>query len=207
MHRETGSQVMDTHSLHIEAKRPRETEAESRGKRIKSANARSKQKQADIRTAMGRSTGNAALYSTITLPEVLDCAPTHPSTTLTLPSLTSIATNLILSSALSPYRQRVLLALCQVPHGQHTTYAALSAFLNSSPRAVGNAMRRNPFAPTVPCHRVLAADGGIGGFGGEWRRDGTEGEGARRKRALLRGEGVRFDGRGRVVGKVWRGWV
>ncbi|MCJ1316570.1 hypothetical protein MMC15_001891 [Xylographa vitiligo] len=114
---------------------------------------------------------------------------------------------LIASSALSPFRQRVLLALTQVPPGRYTTYAALAGFLGSAPRAVGNAMRNNPFAPAVPCHRVLAADGGIGGFGGEWGGRGSEGERIRKKRALLRGEGVRFDGRGRVVGGVWKGFV
>lgn len=35
--------------------------------------------------------------------------------------------------------------------------------LGSAPRAVGNAMRKNPFAPKVPCHRILAADRTIGG--------------------------------------------
>ncbi|MCJ1380338.1 hypothetical protein MMC17_003441 [Xylographa soralifera] len=114
---------------------------------------------------------------------------------------------LIASSALSPFRMRVLLALTQVPPGKYTTYAALADFLGSAPRAVGNAMRNNPFAPAVPCHRVLAADGGIGGFGGEWGGKGGEGERIRKKRELLRSEGVRFDGRGRVVGGVWRGFV
>ncbi|MCJ1393500.1 hypothetical protein MMC18_006375 [Xylographa bjoerkii] len=114
---------------------------------------------------------------------------------------------LIASSALSHFRQRVLLALAQVPRGRYTTYAALADFLGSAPRAVGNAMRNNPFAPAVPCHRVLAADGGIGGFGGEWGGKGGEGERIRKKRELLRSEGVRFDGRGRVVGGVWRGFV
>lgn len=111
---------------------------------------------------------------------------------------------LIQTSGLSPYRQRVLLALLQVPRGQHTTYAALAQFLVSSPRAVGNAMRNNPFAPTVPCHRVLAADGRIGGFKGEW------GEGSREtaeKTQILRAEGVRFDGKGKVVGSPWRSFV
>lgn len=70
-------------------------------------------------------------------------------------------------------------------------------------RAIGNAMRNNPFAPLVPCHRVLAADGSIGGFGGSW---GAEGEFAGEKRRLLREEGVRFDGRGKAVGRPWEGW-
>ncbi len=108
------------------------------------------------------------------------------------------------STDLTPFRKKVLLLLTQVPPGHYTTYAALSTFLHSSPRAVGNAMRNNPFAPTVPCHRVLAANGGIGGFGGEW---GEEGKHAKEKIRLLRGEGVRFDGKGRVVGRVFTGFV
>jgi methylated-DNA-[protein]-cysteine S-methyltransferase len=71
-------------------------------------------------------------------------------------------------------------------------------------RAVGNAMRNNPFAPGVPCHRVLAGDGSLGGFGGHW---GEEGKFAGEKRRLLREEGVRFDGKGRAVGEPWKGWT
>jgi methylated-DNA-[protein]-cysteine S-methyltransferase len=71
-------------------------------------------------------------------------------------------------------------------------------------RAVGNAMRNNPYAPGVPCHRVLAGDGSLGGFGGEW---GEEGKFAGEKRRLLREEGVRFDGKGRAVGEPWKGWT
>jgi len=59
-------------------------------------------------------------------------------------------------------------------------------------------MRNNPFAPDVPCHRVLAANGSIGGFNGDWGKDGKY---ANRKIELLRSEGVRFDGSGRVVGE------
>ena len=62
-------------------------------------------------------------------------------------------------------------------------------------------MRNNPFAPDVPCHRVLAADGTLGGFKGDW---GKEGRYAKLKMELLRGEGVKFDGSGKVVGEVWR---
>ena len=73
----------------------------------------------------------------------------------------------------------------------------------SSARAVGSAMRNNPFAPTVPCHRVLAADGKLGGFGGDW---GAEGRFAGEKRELLRSEGIRFDGKGKVVGSPFTGF-
>ena len=110
---------------------------------------------------------------------------------------------LIQTSSLTPYRRRVLLALLQVPRGRYTTYAAMSSFLQSSARAVGNAMRNNPFAPKVPCHRVVAADGTIGGFGGQW---GAEGKFAAEKKKLLRAEGVKFDGKGKVVGSVWKGF-
>lgn len=117
---------------------------------------------------------------------------------------------MIKTSGLTPFRQRTLLALCQVPAGHYTTYAALSEFLGSCPRAVGNAMRNNPFAPRVPCHRVVASDGGIGGFGGDW---GSEGRHAREKVKLLREERVHVveeRKKGveilRVKGGVWKGF-
>ena len=117
--------------------------------------------------------------------------------------------SLIQTSHLTPFRKRTLLALCQVPEGQYTTYAALSDFLGSCARAVGNAMRNNPFAPRVPCHRVVASDAGIGGFGGDW---GPEGKHVREKVRLLREEGVgvveEMGKNGQVVlkvkGRVWR---
>lgn len=110
--------------------------------------------------------------------------------------------HLIQSSDLAEYRKNVLLALCQVPKGKYTTYAAISEFLKSSPRAVGNAMRNNPFAPAVPCHRVLAADGKIGGYGGQW----GQGDLVKTKIQLLREEGLKFDGRGKVVGGPFKGF-
>lgn len=110
--------------------------------------------------------------------------------------------DLIKTSHLTPFRQRVLLALCQVPTGRFTTYVALSSHLHSSARAVGNALRNNPFAPRVPCHRVVAADKGLGGFGGHWGKDGKH---AGEKIRLLREEGVIVDeGKGRVDGNVWK---
>ncbi len=98
---------------------------------------------------------------------------------------------------MTPYRKRLYAALLNVPKGRHTTYTALSNFLGSSARAVGNGMRNNPFAPEVPCHRVLASDGSIGGFGGSW---GVDGKYADKKLELLRKEGVKFDSQGKVFG-------
>ncbi|KAI7901370.1 6-O-methylguanine DNA methyltransferase [Cokeromyces recurvatus] len=55
----------------------------------------------------------------------------------------------------------------QIPKGQVTSYKILSDALKSSPRAVGQALRLNPFCPLpIPCHRVIASDYTLGGFGG-----------------------------------------
>ena len=105
---------------------------------------------------------------------------------------------------LTTYRKRLYASLCSVPRGRYTTYAALSSFLDSSARAVGSGMRNNPFAPEVPCHRVLASDGTIGGFGGSW---GADGKNASKKTELLKGEGVGFDSRGRVKGLPFKQFV
>lgn len=109
---------------------------------------------------------------------------------------------LIASSQRTPFEKRVWAALCAIPRGRFTTYALLSRHLGTSPRAVGNALRRNPFAPGVPCHRVVATGGTLGGFKGSWPKDG-EGITLDEKRGLLRGEGVRFDDGGKVVGTPW----
>ncbi|KJZ72007.1 hypothetical protein HIM_08568 [Hirsutella minnesotensis 3608] len=106
----------------------------------------------------------------------------------------------------SPFEKRVWTALCHIPRGSVTTYSLLSAHLGSSPRAVGNALRRNPFAPDVPCHRVVATGMTLGGFKGKWPRNG-EGITLDEKRRLLRGEGIRFDDKGKVLGTPWVGWT
>ncbi|KAL4926858.1 MGMT family protein [Aspergillus undulatus] len=113
---------------------------------------------------------------------------------------------------LTPLRKRTYITLLSVPPGQWTTYAALAKHLGSSARAVGTAMRLNPFAPGVPCHRVLGADGGLGGFMGSrpLKSGSMEGKGKcglagnlGRKRAMLEGEGLTFDERGRARGRVF----
>lgn len=67
---------------------------------------------------------------------------------------------------LTDFRRRVYALLKRVPKGKITTYGRLADALGSSPRAVGGALRLNPFAPIVPCHRVVKSDFSIGGFHG-----------------------------------------
>ncbi|KAG0228184.1 hypothetical protein BGW42_002341 [Actinomortierella wolfii] len=81
--------------------------------------------------------------------------------------------------------------LCaQIPKGKVSTYKHISDALNASPRAVGQALKINPFAPLpVPCHRVLDSKLFIGGFQGQWGSGGK----INNKRAKLAKEGVLFD--------------
>lgn len=113
----------------------------------------------------------------------------------------------IKESDITPFRKRLYTILLSVPRGEYTTYAAMATYLNSAARAVGNGMRNNPFAPDVPCHRVLASDGTIGGFMGSWTKKGeTQDDNIRRKIDMLKEEGVRFDSAGKVKGPVWKGF-
>jgi methylated-DNA-[protein]-cysteine S-methyltransferase len=76
----------------------------------------------------------------------------------------------------------VLHATARVPYGATTTYREVAAAAGSPNgyRAAGNALGSNPIPIIVPCHRVLHASGGLGGYAG----------GLERKRTLLRLEGV-----------------
>jgi O-6-methylguanine DNA methyltransferase len=73
----------------------------------------------------------------------------------------TIALNTAMSKqqTVTKYQERVYAALQQIPEGRITSYAAMSRALNSSPRAVGGALRVNPFAPEIPCHRCIASTG------------------------------------------------
>ena len=86
------------------------------------------------------------------------------------------------------FAARVYAATRRIPRGCVSTYKLVAAAIGcGSPRAVGQALRRNPFAPEVPCHRVIASNLGLGGFSGH-----ISGAALIRKRALLRQEGVVF---------------
>lgn len=68
-----------------------------------------------------------------------------------------------------PFHRRVYELARSIPPGQTLTYGEVAARLGTpgAARAVGQALRRNPFAILVPCHRVLAAGGKVGGFTAE----------------------------------------
>jgi AraC family transcriptional regulator, regulatory protein of adaptative response / methylated-DNA-[protein]-cysteine methyltransferase len=64
------------------------------------------------------------------------------------------------------FQKNVWLALLQIPFGKTTTYSAIARVIgiNNAARAVGNAIGSNPVAILIPCHRVIRADGKIGGY-------------------------------------------
>ena len=80
------------------------------------------------------------------------------------------------------FRRDVLLETARVPRGQVASYAEIARRVGRplACRAVGSTMRTNPVPLVVPCHRIVASDGGVGGFGG----------GLDMKRRLLALEGV-----------------
>jgi len=88
---------------------------------------------------------------------------------------------------LPEYSRRVLSFLVKVPVGYVTTYSALAKAAGGSARAVGQVMRSNPFAPLIPCHRVVHSDFSLGGYGGE-----VVGEGVKMKYAILQREDMGF---------------
>ncbi|KAF8535402.1 6-O-methylguanine DNA methyltransferase [Trichophaea hybrida] len=104
------------------------------------------------------------------------------------------------SRRITPYQEKVYALLRQIPAGKVSTYKQLSDILDSSPRAVGGALRKNPFAPEVPCHRVIASTGYIGGFMGDWEKV-PSGVNCDKKLQLLKKEGVDFDERGMLKDK------
>lgn len=86
------------------------------------------------------------------------------------------------------FNQKVWTICCNVPKGKVTTYAAIAKKLGTTAyRAVGNALNKNPYAPRVPCHRVVGSDGSLTGFAA----------GLEKKKRMLKAEGVVF-----VNGKV-----
>lgn len=87
---------------------------------------------------------------------------------------------------ITPFEEKVYAACRKIPRGRLSTYREIARMIGKpkSARAVGNALNRNPFAPKVPCHRVVRSDGMLGGFAG----------GPKKKAAILKKEGIKVEG-------------
>lgn len=84
------------------------------------------------------------------------------------------------------FKERVYQITKRVPKGKVATYGQIARLAGSpkAARAVGAFMKKNPYAPTVPCHRVVGSDGSLTGFSG--------GKGIITKKKMLVSEGVSF---------------
>lgn len=89
------------------------------------------------------------------------------------------------------FQQRVWAAMTMIPYGQTRSYGDLARQVGSGARAVGTACGLNPLPILIPCHRVLAAGGALGGYSGD--------EGVETKRRLLRLEGAAWSEKAAVA--------
>lgn len=89
---------------------------------------------------------------------------------------------MLLSSTPTPFNQQVWNATKQIPKGKVATYGTIARMIGRprSARAVGNALNKNPYAPKVPCHRVVRSSGHVGGFA----------SGSEQKTKMLKSEGI-----------------
>ncbi len=71
-------------------------------------------------------------------------------------------------SAVRPFQRAVFAAIVRIPFGQTRTYAWVAREIGSpkAARAVGQALHTNPIPIIIPCHRIIASNGGLGGYGG-----------------------------------------
>lgn len=83
---------------------------------------------------------------------------------------------------ISPFQELVYEATKKIPRGRISTYFQVAKYIGNEKacQAVGNALNKNPFAPKVPCHRVVSSSGSLGGYA----------FGEKKKIRLLREEGV-----------------
>jgi methylated-DNA-[protein]-cysteine S-methyltransferase len=96
----------------------------------------------------------------------------------------------VILEGVSAWDRRVLAGVREIPWGVTAGYGEVARRIGSpgAARAVGGAVGRNPVGLLVPCHRVIAGDGTLGGYGGSWF--GSRAELLVLKRALLAVEGV-----------------
>ena len=84
------------------------------------------------------------------------------------------------------FQRKVWLYLKKIPRGKVKTYSEVAKAIGKplAVRAVANAIAKNPYAPRIPCHRVIRSDGSLGGYSGKG--------GVKTKKLLLKKEGVRL---------------
>ena len=84
------------------------------------------------------------------------------------------------------FQLKVWAYLKKIPRGTVVTYSAVAKGVGKplAVRAVANAIGKNPYAPKIPCHRVIRSDGSLGGYSGKG--------GLKTKRFLLKKEGIRL---------------
>ena len=82
------------------------------------------------------------------------------------------------------FQLRVWAYLRKIPRGSVKTYSEVAKAIGKprAVRAVANAIGKNPYAPKIPCHRVIRSDGSLGGYSGKG--------GVKTKRFLLQKEGI-----------------
>ncbi len=85
----------------------------------------------------------------------------------------------------SEFQQKVWMACAAIPRGEVRTYRWIAEHIGrpKAVRAVGSALGKNPFAPIIPCHRVIKSDGTLGGYSGLG--------GVKTKKEMLKKEGAR----------------
>lgn len=83
----------------------------------------------------------------------------------------------------SQFSERVYMVVKQIPKGKVATYGQIANFAGKpkAARAVGQALHRNPYAPAVPCHRVVSGSGDLCGFA----------RGLKAKEKILKSEGIK----------------
>ena len=84
------------------------------------------------------------------------------------------------------FQQKVWAYLKKIPRGSVKTYSQVAKAIRKplAIRAVANAIGKNPYAPKIPCHRVIRSDGSLGGYSGKG--------GVKTKRFLLKKEGIKL---------------
>jgi len=83
---------------------------------------------------------------------------------------------------MTKFQEKVYKAVLKIPYGQVRSYKWVACKIGrpGAARAVGQALNKNPYIGIIPCHRVVASDGSLGGFS----------KGVKAKKSMLKKEGI-----------------